>query len=881
MTKIMLPAVAAVFIAVTQLLGQSRESPGDERPAIQALRLTTPIHVDGRLEEAIWQQAPAATQFTQRNPTEGEPASERTEVRIAYDEEAIYVGARMFDSGGTVSSRLGRRDSELPGSDWFRIAFDSYHDHLTAFEFSVNPDGVRQDTQQGPTGDSDDSWDPVWASETRIDPEGWTVELRIPLSQLRYRPSDLQTWGIQIVREINRTAEEAWFAFTPKRERSGVARYGHLTGLAGLAAADRLELLPYVLTRAQYERVGINQSVAFANPYNDGSDHTSTLGLDLKYRIASNLTLDASFNPDFGQVEADPATINLTAFETRFDERRPFFVAGSEVFDFGSGGDTQLFYSRRIGAEPPGRLPAQQVYADVPDHSTIVGAGKISGKVRGLSLGVLNAVTAREHADYITPDQLRGSAEVAPLSNFFAARVRRELREGHSTIGGLVTATNRDLDNVLLAERLRSSAYAGGIDFNHQWSDRAWSLSGFLSAARIAGQAPVITAAQRSSARYFQRPDARHVTLDSLATSLTGWSGHIELSKEAGEHWRGELNFGTVSPGYETNDLGFQARADEHSAFAALEYVQEEPGRFFREWSVELQPNADWNWAGERTGGLVGFEVNTELLNYWRIDLELDQTFASFDDRLTRGGPLARRPARRQFAVSVESDDRKWWTVEASVDLGRGAGGSSIETDLEFGFKPADNWSVTINPGWTRARSSAQYLDAIPDPLATATFGNRYVFADLVEQELGLAVRANVTFTPRLTLELYARPFFGTGRFDNPKELVGARKFEFARYEDIGTVDAEDHEWTIDPDGAGPAEEFELEDDDFTFRSLRGNAVLRWEWRPGSTLFLVWQQERESEVALGDLRLGREFRRLGATPPRNVVMFKVSYWLNR
>jgi Domain of unknown function (DUF5916)/Carbohydrate family 9 binding domain-like len=881
MMKTLVPAVAGVLITVvSQLPGQTREPQGEERPAIQAVRLTLPIHLDGRLDEPVWQQAPAATQFTQRNPTEGARVSERTEVRIAYDEQAIYVGARLFDSSGTVSSRMGRRDSSLPGSDWFSVSFDSYHDHLTAFKFSVNPAGVRRDEQTAANGNNSSSWDPVWAAQAHVDELGWTAEMRIPLSQLRYRPAEAQTWGIQMIRQINRTAEEAWFAFTPKRERSGVARFGHLTGLAGLISAERLELLPYVLTRGQYERVSVNQSVPFTNPYSDGSDHTSSLGLDLKYRIASNLTLDASFNPDFGQVEADPATINLTAFETRFDERRPFFVAGSDVFGFGSG-DAQLFYTRRIGAAPPGRLPSDQVYAHMPDHATILGAAKVSGKVRGWSLGVLDAVTAREHADYITADRVTGTSEVAPLTNFFATRARRELRQGFTTIGGMVTAANRDLRDDLLADRVRSSAYAGGVDFVHQWAERAWALSGFVSGAHIAGRAPVITAAQRSSARYYHRPDADHLFVDSAATSLSGWAGRLDLSKEAGEHWNGEVSLSTISPGFETNDLGFQSRADERRAFTSLSYTQQEPGKVFREWSAELQPSARWNWGGDRTGTALGLELNTEFLNYWRVDFEFDHSFAALDDRLTRGGPLTRRPRNTSYAVSVESDDRKRWTIEASVDAGSGPAGSSISTDLTFGFRPADNWNITVSPGWTRDRSTAQYLEAVADPLAATTYGHRYVFADLEEQELGVSLRANVTFTPALTLEVYARPFFGTGRFDNPKELRAPRTFQFARYEDIGTVESDDHEWVIDPDGAGPADEFELDDEDFTFRSLRGNAVLRWEWRPGSTLFLVWQQQRESEVALGDLRLGREFRRLAATPPRNVFMFKVSYWLNR
>ncbi|HSL69084.1 MAG TPA: DUF5916 domain-containing protein, partial [Longimicrobiales bacterium] len=503
---------------------------------------------------------------------------------------------------------------------------------------------------------------------------------------------------------------------------------------------------------------------------------------------------------------------------------------------------------------------------------------KLSGKLRGWSIGVLDAVTVREHADYITEDGERGRAEVAPWSNFFAARGRRELRGGQSVVGGILTAIHRQLTDDALAERLRGSAYAGGIDFTHEWADREWSVSGFVSGSLIHGRPAVIVSAQRSSARYYHRPDADYLTIDSAAHSLRGWSGRIELEKEAGEHWRGDVSFSTISPGYETNDLGFQSRADEHSASFALEYVNEEPGRVFRNWNVEMRPRMEWNWGGDRLASTVDLEASSEWLNYWVTDLEFSHDFATLDDRLTRGGPLARRPARTTWSMSIESDSRLPLTLDFGIDHEFGAAGNSTEIDLELGFKPAPNWNLSVSPGWTRERSTAQFVTAITDSLARSTFGRRYVFADLDEQELGVSLRSNITFTPSLTLEVFARPFIGSGRFNTPKELSAPRTFDFLPYHEIGTVVQDGNELIIDPDALGPAESFELEDEDFTFHSLRGNAVLRWEWRPGSTLFLVWQQQREAEETLGDLRIGRDFKRIGQLKPQNVFMIKISYW---
>ena len=874
------PAVALATALAAPVSAQEVANHTTSAPVVAIVRARGELRVDGRLDETAWSLATPVSAFTQRDPNAGAPPTERTEVRFLFDGDAVYVGARLHDSSGRVSTRLGRRDNDLSGSDWFTVTLDSYHDHLTAFAFGVNPSGVRRDAKVNSAGDGDDddsSWDPVWEAAANHDAGGWTAEMRIPLSQLRFRETDEQTWGVQLVREIARNNEESWFAFTPKRERAGVARYGHLTGMSGLVPRGRLELLPYLVTRARFNTPTQDDDVTFGNPYRDGSEQTAELGLDLKYRVASNITLDATVNPDFGQVEVDPAVVNLTAFETRFEERRPFFIEGAEIFSF-SG--SELFYSRRVGAPPPGRVPSTSVYDDMPENSTILAAAKLSGKAAGWSLAVLDGVTGRERASYITSDGLRGKADVAPLSNYFVGRARREMREGQTVVGGMATAVHRDLSDEALASRVRSRAFAGGVDFSHDWSDRKWSLSGFAAGSHVVGSNEVIAAAQRSSARYYQRPDAGHLSFDSAATSLSGYSAQLALERAAGEHWRGDVNFTTTSPGYEINDLGFQSRADEHFASATVEYVHEEPGRILREWNVEGGPRGSWNYDGNRTGTRLNLEGFAQFLNYWDADVEVDYVLPVLDDRLTRGGPLVRVPAKSFASLSVETDERKTWTVELSGDRWWGRDANTLSLGADIGIKPAPNWFIELSPEWSREKGNSQFVMSVADPLASATFGRRYVFANLDQKELALGTHVNVTFTPSLTLEAFARPFIGSGTFTSLKELARARSFDFASYERVGTVTRDGNDLIVDPDGSGPAEEFEVEDETFTTRSLRGSAVLRWEWRPGSTLFLVWQQQREFEDGRGDLRIRRDLRDLGRARPDNVFVAKVRWWFN-
>src|SRR5439155_7978485 len=490
------------------------------------------IRVDGKLDDPAWSKATPADQFTQRDPNEGQPVSERTEVRILIGEDALFVGARLYDrEPGKIRRRLVRRDENL-ASDYFALLLDSYHDHLTTYRFRVNPAGSYDDCYIDSRGSNDFSWDPVWEVRTTIDSLGWTAEMEIPLSQLRYNPGPDAVWGIQMRRWIDRKQELAEFSFVPKNETSDASRYGHLVDLGQLPSPKHLEILPYSLAKAHYHKVDSG------DPFQSGSDRVGSLGAGLKYGRTSNLTLDGTVNPDFGQVEVDPAVVNLTAVETFFPERRPFFIEGADLFRFGqsrsqnSFNTTIPFHARRIGRAPQRTLSGGGYhFVDSPSVTTIDAALKLTGKTGGgWSVGVLDAVTSRERARYLDDAGLMHRDPVEPLTNYFVGRLRRESGGGNTSVGVLGTAVARDGSDSTLASMLRSRAYAGGIDFNRYWANRNWSLDGYLLGSYIRGTAAAVDRAQRSSVRYFQRPDADHLRYDPTRTSLTGAASQPSLN---------------------------------------------------------------------------------------------------------------------------------------------------------------------------------------------------------------------------------------------------------------------------------------------------------------------------------------------------------------
>ncbi|MEO7521859.1 MAG: DUF5916 domain-containing protein, partial [Gemmatimonas sp.] len=565
--------------------------------AALALRSAGQVKVDGRLNELVWHSAVPITSFTQTEPEEGAPGSEATIVRFAFDDEAIYIGAVMNDRG-PVSLRVARRDANFTDSDVFAVSLDSYHDHQTAFRFAVNASGVKRDEiitstgggGGGGGGGGDASWDPVWEAATVVTKAGWTVELRIPFSQLRFGRGEAQTWGLQMERRIARKQEHSVYAFTSKLQRGGPPRFGHLSGMNIAGAGHRLEILPYAYGRASYRTTPVNSAAGFANPYRSPADYARGVGADLKYRLTSNFTLDATFNPDFGQVEVDPAQINLSAFETRFDERRPFFVEGAEIFRFGSSlsRESQLLYSRRIGRAPQGAIPSAAVYSNVPEAATILGAAKLTGKTAsGWSAGILEAITTQENARYVDVAHQSFGAVVEPVTSYFTGRVRRSSSSGGTSAGALFTAVNRQLRDEALALRLRSDAYVGGMDFRHEWGNRDYSIGAQFSSSVVQGRRQPIASAQRSSARYFQRPDAKHLALDTFATSLSGYNSFVAIGKFAGA-WQRNLSGSATTPGYEINDLGFQPNADRLTLDANASYRRATPGRHLRRWEINV-----------------------------------------------------------------------------------------------------------------------------------------------------------------------------------------------------------------------------------------------------------------------------------------------------
>ena len=829
----------------------AEEAEHEARPVATAVRFDGAIRIDGRLDEAAWADAPAVTGFRQIEPEEGAPSSQRTVVRILYDDEALYVGARLHDTGPIIG-RLGRRDMDLGDSDWFGVMLDSYHDHRTAFGFDVNPAGVRRDEVKVIESD-DNSWDPVWDVATTVDADGWTAEYRIPFSQLRFNADGPQTWGLQLERMIGRLREYSVSTFIPKSAQGGVPGYGHLTGLEGLAPGHRLELLPYAVARSEHVDPGLN-------PYRSDGEGSAAVGLDLKYRVSSDLTLDATVNPDFGQVEVDPAVINLGVYETRFDEKRPFFIEGSEIFELDTGGGNQLFYTRRIGRHPQ-VFPATPL-ADVPGATTILGAAKLSGRTAtGWSLGIMEALTAEETARYRDPDGLDATAIAEPLSNYLVARARRDLRGGSSAVGGVLTAVHRDLADPGAVAALHSSAYAGAVDFRHEWDRRRWSLRGAVAVSRVAGDSAALLRTQTRSNHYFQRPDADHLAVETGATTLTGASGYLELERQAGEHWLGSVLLGTTTPGFEVNDLGFGYRTDRRDAEVELRYQENRPGAHVRNWYVGGSARAETNYDQRLIANWLTLTGMARTSGYWILYSRLSHSLRAHDDRLTRGGPLALRPASTSGMLHFSTDGRRALLAAGTVDGTRDEfGGWSAGASVSLRWRPSSSWNVRVGPSWNRQSVVAQYVATVPDAGATATYGARYVFAPLDYTELGLETRLDLAFTPRLSLALYAQPLLSSGDYGAAKSLAAADSYDFEPY-----------------DG-------EVPDRDFNLRSLRGNAVLRWEWRRGSTLYLAWQQSREDFMpgSAGDTRFdfGRDRRALLDAPPDDIFVLKVNYWLN-
>jgi hypothetical protein len=830
------------------------------------------IRLDGRLDEEVWRRAQPITDFVQKEPIEGAPPSEPMEVRFLHDEDALFVGARMFARDpAAIQAPMGRRD-EVGQAEHIFVSLDTYLDRRTAYTFGVTASGVRLDRYHGrdAEGDADSGFDPVWEAHAAIDEQGWTAEMWIPFSQLRFIGNRPQVWGLNVFRFVPTRNEEVYWALIPRTERAWASRFGDLQGFGSLRSTRRLELLPYAATAST-----LTSDVDPADPFSDGNDFEARAGLDIKLGLGPSLTLDGTVNPDFGQVEADPAEVNLSAFETFFDERRPFFLEGSELLN---GSRENYFYSRRIGARPSGSASGD--FVDYPAASTILGAAKVTGRLAsGTSIGVLGAVTAPESARIHDLSEARSDrVRVAPMATYGVARVQQEFGAAGSTAAVMFTTVNRSVDqDDLLGAVLPENAFTVSGDSLLRFKEGEYELAFDLGGTYVDGEPAAIGRLQRSSARYFQRPDVQYVAFDPSRTSMAGAQGGVSFERASGRHWLWEASTGFTSPEFETNDIGRLSTADRITARGDLRYRETRPGPRLRNYSIGVDTFNEWNYGGDRQAGRIGLEAEATWPNFWSAELGVSYDFRTQDARLTRGGPSMEKPSRWGANLEIDSSDAAETRGGVRLEYGQSEdGGLEFEVNGNFSLQPGPQWRISLNPGYERELETQQFV-TVRDGGRPETAGRRYVFAHIDRSTYSAEIRLRYTFKPDVTLDFYAEPFAASGRYDHFGELAQPRGRSLRVYGEDGTeaVELENGSLRVTD---GP-DSFIIPNEDFNVLSFRSNLVLRWEWRPGSLLYLVWQQDRESEETRSTRVSPANLFDSFSVPGNNFIALKMSFWL--
>lgn len=880
--------------------------PSEIDPYLQAAYRDGEIRLDGRPDEPAWRRAMPATRFVQGEPVENAPPEAPTEVWVLYDEGGIYIGVVMLEPQiERIGDQLVRRDEDGQ-YDYFELSLDSNNDGRTGYRFRVSAAGVQRDVYLFDDVREDVAWDAVWESAVYRDSTGWSAEIRIPLSQLRYNAADTtQTWGVNFSRRRIASNERTYFALESRIRHGKVSAFGRLGGLQLTRGARRIEVRPYALARNHRAKA------TPGDPFFDGSDLRGRVGVDFSYGLGAAHTLNLSINPDFGQVEVDPAVINLTAFETFFPEKRPFFVEDARIFDFtlSGGRSNRLFYSRRIGRAPQGSDPDGADFVEIPTETTITGSAKLTGRgSSGFSLGAIAALTGREQGRAFYSDgNLTERFTVEPRSQFGVLRLQQDLRGGASAVGAIFTATNRNLPRDGSFDFLTSNAYSLGLDFEHNWggsNSRNWALWGYVAGSLIQGSPTALLRVQRAANHYFQRPDATRFSVDSAATSMTGLNWRLQFERRSAKHWTGAVWLGQITPGFEVNDLGFSQSSERLDAGARISYAQINPGSIFLDYRLSLVAHQNWrhealddafswnSWRRARKGGMLAANAAFQFLNYWGVEFRGRYSAEYLSDRLTRGGPLMTEPATAQLEISLNTDRRNVVFLRPSIGyMDRRRGGRRWQAGLGLVFRPSPSLQLELEPRYSNDVDPAQYVSATGDVGFQPTFGNRYLFSDLQRHQLSVETRLNVTFSPKLTLQLFAQPLVSSGDYLTYKQLEQAESFDFDIFEEGvaeetadgvscvgGRTCVLDGKRYVDFDADGTSDHSFLEKD-FNVISLRMNAVLRWEYRPGSTIFLVWQQSRRDRERIGSFALGRDIDRLFGSAAENMFIVKINYWL--
>ncbi|WP_462281107.1 DUF5916 domain-containing protein [Salinivirga cyanobacteriivorans] len=834
--------------------------------------------IDGLLNDQAWEKAQWINEFTQRSPYEGNSPSQKTIFKILYDDDFIYVGIRAFDDEPQkIERQLSRRDN-LQG-DYAGITFDSYNDKRTGFQFRISAVGVKADAVISNDGSNTDrNWDPIWYGKTNIDDKGWTAEMKIPLTQLRFSSEEEQTWGLQLTRYIYRLEEEIQWQLIPKEATGWVSEFGQLKGIKNIEPKKEASLTPYAVTSLdQFQKEP-------DNPFKDkGYKLKLNGGVNGKFGITNNLTLDMAINPDFGQVEADPSQVNLTAYETFYSEKRPFFIEGSNIMNFrlmpmGNFMTDNLFYSRRIGGRPHYSPDlADNEYSESPQNTSILGALKLTGKTKdGWSVGILESVTQKEFATIENGNEGR-LENIEPLTNYFLSRVERDFNEGNTMLGGMFTATNRKIDATQL-EYLHTGAYTGGVNFKHFWQDKKYVFEARSTFSHIVGSEEAITRTQESSTHYFQRPDANHLYLDSTRNSLTGYGSSMMFAKMGKGNIKYALFLNMKSPELNMNDMGYQREADHISELFWIQYRILEPVAMFRSFyfNVNQWEVHDFNGTRLTTGGNYG--IGLQLKNYWHINFGTSFNLERLSKTALFGGPYLKIPHNVNNWVSISSDSRKKFRISFG---GSSNSVGSEKTDyyntwMNLRYKPHEMIDLSLNPSISFNNNNLQYV-------SQESFNNEhvYIMGHLDQTTLRMSFRANISLTPNLSIQYWGQPFISAGKYDAFKRITDPRankysdRFHVFRNNEIN-YNSNDEAYAIDHDADGTVD-YNIDKPDFNIMDFISNLVIRWEYTPGSAVYLVWTQNRSGDDGKGTFNFSDNTSDLFNISPYNVFLIKATY----
>lgn len=836
--------------------------------------------INGVLEDEAWNLVEWGGDYIESQPDENTPPSYQTQFKILYDSKNLYIGVRCFDDEpDKIVKRLSRRDGF--DGDWVEFNIDSYFDKRTAFSFTITAAGVKGDEFISNNGNNwDESWNPIWYAKTNVDDKGWTAELRIPLSQLKFGNAEEQVWGLQSTRRFFRSEERSLWQRKPVDQPGWVSEFGELHGLKNIEPQKQLEIQPYTVAKTEtYE-------AEEGNPFRDGSESNITAGLDAKIGITNDLTLDLTVNPDFGQVDADPSAIALDGFQIFFQERRPFFVENKNIFDFrvsqseagNTFGSDNIFYSRRIGRSPQGDPDtSDDEFVDQPDNTPIIGAAKFSGKTKdGWAIGVLESVTAQRTATIINDEGGTRKEMVEPLTNYFVGRLQKDFNERNSYIGAIFTATNREQIPEQL-NFLHDAAYTGGLDFKHQWANRDWYLGGNLTMSHVRGSENAITITQESITHLFNRVGAGHVAVDTARTSLTGTGGNVQIGKIGNGHWKFESGATWRSPELELNDIGFQRQADDVRHYTWIGYQTLKPDSTFRRVGINYNHWTAWDFQGNHNY----LQFNTNSWQNWKNNYQSNIGFniapIEYSNFALRGGPRLRQSPWVSFWNNISTDYRKKLRF-SFYHNGRRALDNSIKNyymEGGFAYQPINALRVSVFPSLEINHDKLQFIDNFDDVNGSP----RYLNGKIDQHTLSMSVRLNYTINPNLTIQYWGQPFISRGRYSNFKHITDpvAKVFEdrFVQYTSEQTS-LSDGVYAIDEDLDGVAD-FSFDNPDFSFVQFRSNLVIRWEYIPGSEIFLVWSQDvsRDGDPtngllsSLGDNIFGQK--------PQNIFLLKATY----